>query len=192
MVRRDEEIRKYFEALDRSLFMEEYRDQAGVDSAFPIGYGQTISQPSLVLSMTCALEPKDDSRILEIGTGSGYQSALLAAFCRALYTVERIAPLQEKARRRLREMGYRNIRFRVGDGSQGWAAHAPYDRIMVTAAAARIPPPLADQLAPGGRMVIPVGPPDVQKLLLVEKGPDGELGSSLLGRVRFVRFVGAD
>ncbi|MFO7610994.1 MAG: protein-L-isoaspartate(D-aspartate) O-methyltransferase [Clostridia bacterium] len=164
----DMDITGYFKELDRALFMECNSRYAGVDAAFPIGHGQTISQPSLVLEMTTMLDIRPGCRVLEIGTGSGYQTALLAKFAGAVYTVERIEPLMTAARERLSRLGFENIHYRLGDGSQGWDEYAPYDRIMVTAAAHRIPPRLVDQLVPGGKMVIPVGM-GIQTLSVVYK-----------------------
>ncbi len=180
------EITSFFQKLDRGIFMDEHKEAANIDRPFPIGHGQTISQPSLVLDMTLHLAPADDSRVLEIGTGSGFQTALLARFSKSVYTVERIGSLHRKAKETLDDEGYTNIHFHMGDGSLGWEAHAPYDRIMVTAAAQEIPEALSGQLAPGGRMVIPVGDTFSQKLYLVEKERDGKLHTSFLEHVRFV------
>ena len=186
----DTQIRRHFQDLDRRHFMEDQQEHASVDAAFPIGHGQTISQPSLVLQMTLALDPGPEDRVLEIGTGSGYQTALLAPFVREVYTVERIGELQAKARKRLDELGMDNIRYLQGDGSQGWPQMAPFDRIMVTAAASRVPEALIEQLSPGGKMVIPVGPPTGQELLLVTRDSQGDISQSLITYVRFVPFVG--
>ncbi|MDW7656855.1 MAG: protein-L-isoaspartate(D-aspartate) O-methyltransferase [Bacillota bacterium] len=180
-----------FRDLDRSLFLEgACKDMASFDEPLPIGYGQTISQPTLVVEMTARLDPEPTSRVLEIGTGSGYQTALLAPFCQTVYTVERIADLAEKARKRLTELGYTNVSIRVGDGSKGWPEEAPFDRIIVTAAAAIVPPTLVDQLAPGGRMVIPVGPRGWQDLLLVTKNRNGQVIQQAIEKVAFVELVG--
>ncbi len=164
-----ERIRKLYKELDRSYFMEEYKEAADQDRPFPIGHGQTISQPSLVLRMTILLDVDEDSKVLEIGTGSGYQAALLAKAAKELYTVERIEELYVKAKDRLEKAGYNNIKFKLGDGSLGWEENAPYDRIMVTASARNLPEKLIDQLAPKGKMVIPVGKGSVQELLLIKK-----------------------
>ena len=185
------ELFAFFEKLDRSLFVDdEYKSYASIDRPLPIGHGQTISQPTLVLEMTLLLEPDKDCKVLEIGTGSGYQTALLAEFSGTVYTVERIPELSEKAQKRLDSLGYRNIHFVMGDGSEGCAEHAPYDRIMATAAAETIPPELIEQLKAGGRMVIPAGPPGSQELFLVKKDPDGEVRSEALARVAFVEMKG--
>lgn len=140
--------------------------------------------------MTCALEPQPGDLILEIGTGSGYQTALLAKFAGEVFTVERIAELAVRAQARLDQLGFTNIQYRLGDGSLGWAEHAPYDKIMVTAAAAAIPQELTDQLKPGGRMIIPVGSPGLQDLLLVTRNEGGRVISRTLERVVFVELKG--
>ena len=163
------------------------------DRPLPIGYGQTISQPYLVARMTELLEPKAEHRILEIGTGSGYQSAVLSPLVARVYTVEIIEALGTRARQRLADLGYKNIEVRVGDGYFGWPEKAPFDGIIVTAAADHIPPPLVEQLKPGGRMVIPVGNPfQIQTLMLVTKGNKGprDLQVRSLMPVAFVPLVG--
>lgn len=185
-----ERLMEYYKELDRSYFMDEYKEYAKEDSPFPIGYGQTISQPSLVLKMTLLLEIHKKCRVLEIGTGSGYQTALLAKFAKEVYTVERIEPLYIKAKDRLENAGFKNIHYKLDDGSLGWEDHSPYNRIMVTAAASEIPKELLDQLAPNGRMIIPVGPPDVQDLILVRKDSDGKISEEFIEKVRFVRLKG--
>jgi len=163
------------------------------DRPLPIGYGQTISQPYLVARMTELLEPKAEHHILEIGTGSGYQSAVLSPLVARVYTVEIIEALGTRARQRLADLGYKNIEVRVGDGYFGWPEKAPFDGIIVTAAADHIPPPLVEQLKPGGRMVIPVGNPfQIQTLMLVTKGSKGprDLQVRSLMPVAFVPLVG--
>jgi protein-L-isoaspartate(D-aspartate) O-methyltransferase len=140
------------------------------DSPLPIGLEQTISQPSLVALMTQILNVEAHHRVLEIGTGSGYQTAVLAKLCRQLYTVERLSALQRDAETRLARLNLSNVRYRTGDGAEGWRTGAPYQRILVTAAAKTLPPALLDQLAPGGRLLIPVGERR-QELYLYEKGP---------------------
>jgi protein-L-isoaspartate(D-aspartate) O-methyltransferase len=166
------------------------KNYAHIDGPLPIGYGQTISQPSLVLEMTRLLSPGMDSKVLEIGTGSGYQTAILAKFSAKVYTVERIAELMEKAKKRLEALNFSNICYKVGDGSKGWQEYAPYDRIMVTAAASLLPKELVDQLAVGGRMVIPVGPPSMQELKLVTKTSKGDVHVQTVTAVRFVELKG--
>ena len=158
------------------------------DGPLPIGYGQTISQPYIVAFMTELMRPGPGRRILEIGTGSGYQAAVLAAAGSEVFTVEIIPQLAESAASRLARLGYEGVRVRQGDGYFGWEEHAPYDGILVTAAADFIPPPLLGQLRDGGRMVIPVGSPFlVQHLMLVEK-QEGEIRTRSLMPVRFVPF----
>ena len=158
------------------------------DAPLGIGEGQTISQPYIVGLMTeaAALAPGD--RVLEIGTGSGYQTAILAALAHHVHTVERLPPHADAARRRLEALGITNVTVHVGDGAEGLPAEAPFDAIVVTAGAPTIPAPLADQLAPGGRLVIPVGPPDRQRLVRLERRPSGYAETDL-GAVRFVPLV---
>ncbi len=163
------------------------------DRPLPIGYGQTISQPYMVARMTELLEPKATHRVLEIGTGSGYQAAVLSPLVAQVYTIEIIEPLGNAARQRLSALGYRNVEVRVGDGYYGWTENAPFDGIIVTAAANHIPPPLIEQLKPGGRMVIPVGNPfQPQMLVLVTKGSKGprDLQVRNLMPVAFVPLTG--
>ena len=153
----------------------------------PIGEGQTISQPYIVALMTDLLDPKPTDTVLEVGTGSGYQAAVLAELVAKVYTIEIVEALGLRARQVLGELGYRNVEVRVGDGYGGWPAAAPFDAIIVTAAPAAVPQPLIDQLKPGGRMVIPVGASsDAQHLLLVEKQSDGRTTTRRALPVRFV------
>jgi len=155
-----------------------------------IGEGQTISQPYIVALMTDLLDPKPGDTVLEIGTGSGYQAAVLAELVARVYTIEIIAPLGKRAAQLLGELGYRNVSVRVGDGYKGWPEAAPFDSIIVTAAAAEPPKPLLTQLKPGGRMVIPLGlPGGVQELVLIEKLPDGSVSTRRTLPVRFVPFT---
>ena len=157
----------------------------------PIGHGQTISQPYIVALMTDLLDLAPDDSVLEIGTGSGYQAAVLAELIEQVYSIEIIEPLAQQAAERLAELGYTNVTTRLGDGYFGWAEHAPFDAIIVTAAASHVPPPLIEQLAPGGRMVIPVGSRFLtQYLLLIEKDADGEVRSRQVTAVRFVPLTG--
>ncbi|MCG1009849.1 protein-L-isoaspartate(D-aspartate) O-methyltransferase [Salinicoccus sp. ID82-1] len=180
------EITAFFQTLDRSRFMDRHKEQAEMDMPFSIGHGQTISQPSLVLAMTIRLELGTDQRVLEIGTGSGFQTALLAKFSNEVYTVERIRALHESAKEKLAAEGFSNIHFHYGDGNLGWEEHAPYDRIMVTAAAKELPAALVRQLSPGGKMIIPIGDTFAQDLQLVEKDPHGKIRTSSIEQVRFV------
>jgi protein-L-isoaspartate(D-aspartate) O-methyltransferase len=185
------ELKVFFLQLDRAFFIDnKNKEYAYLDTPLPIGYEQTISQPSLVLEMTYLLAPDKECKVLEIGTGSGYQTALLAEFSGQVYTVERIKELAEKAREKLTQLGYSNIAYKIGDGSQGWTENAPYDRIIVTAAAQETPPELIKQLKPGGKMVIPVGPRGMQELLLITKDQDGEINRQTVGEVRFVEMKG--
>jgi protein-L-isoaspartate(D-aspartate) O-methyltransferase len=153
----------------------------------PIGLGQIISQPYIVALMTDLMEVKSGDRVLEIGTGSGYQAAVLAELAGAVYSMELVEPLGREAAERLGRRGYRNVVTRVGDGFQGWPEHAPFDSIMVTAAPREVPPPLIEQLKPGGRLVVPVGGQAAgQSLLLIEKQPDGKVTRRNVLAVRFV------
>ena len=181
----------FFHSLDRSFFIDgEYKEYADQDRPLPIGYGQTISQPSLVLQMTWLLDLNPDAKVLEIGTGSGFQTALLAQFAGAVYTIERIPELAAPAREKLEQLGYRNIFYKVDDGSAGWIEHAPYDRIIVTAAAEKLPLDLIEQLAPGGRMLIPIGSPGFQELTLITRDQQGQIHTSAAGGVTFVEMKG--
>lgn len=157
----------------------------------PIGHGQTISQPYMVAVMTDLLKIGPKDRVLEIGTGSGYQAAILAELVDRVYTIEIIEPLGEQARSRLQRIGYDNVQVRIGDGYYGWKKHAPFNAIVVTAAANHIPPPLIRQLKPGGRMVIPVGSRFlVQQLVLVAKDATGKVTTRQILPVRFVPLTG--
>jgi len=156
-----------------------------------IGYGQTISQPYIVALMTDLLDPDPDDVVLEVGTGSGYQAAVLSGLVARVYTIEIIEPLADQARGRLQRLGYDNVVSKLGDGYFGWKEHAPFDSIVVTAAATHVPPPLIEQLKPGGRMVIPVGSQfTTQWLLLIEKGDDDAIVSRQIAPVRFVPLTG--
>ncbi len=157
----------------------------------PIGHGQTISQPYIVALMTDLANVKPGDTVLEIGTGSGYQAAILAELARTVCTIEIVEPLARDAEARLRELGYSRVRTRVGDGYHGWEDCGPFDAIVVTAAASHVPPPLVRQLKPGGRMIIPVGPPFLtQQLLLVEKHADGSVVTRQVLAVAFVPLTG--
>ncbi|MCC6048342.1 MAG: protein-L-isoaspartate(D-aspartate) O-methyltransferase [Thermodesulfobacterium sp.] len=187
----DERVLKAMLKVPRHLFVDEaLRDQAYGDFPLPIGEGQTISQPYIVALMTEALELKGNERVLEIGTGSGYQTAILAELALWVYTIERFPTLLERAKKVLKELGYKNISFKLDDGTLGWKEAAPFDAIIVTAASPDIPPPLVEQLAEGGRIVIPIGDEFSQTLIKgVKKG--GKLHTKALEPVRFVKLVGA-
>jgi len=188
---KDERVLKAMLKVPRHLFVDEaLRDQAYGDFPLPIGEGQTISQPYIVALMTEALELKGNERVLEVGTGSGYQTAILAELALWVYTIERFFTLLERAKKVLTELGYKNISFKLDDGTLGWKEVAPFDAIIVTAASPDIPPPLVEQLSEGGRIVIPVGDEFSQTLIKgVKKG--GKLHTKALEPVRFVKLVGA-
>lgn len=159
----------------------------------PIGHGQTISQPYIVALMTDLIRPEAEDVVLEIGTGSGYQAAVLAGLAKRIYSVEIVPELAREAGARLRRLGYDNVEVRSGNGRLGWPQHAPYDAILVTAAASRIPPALVAQLKPGARLVIPVGyPHDAQQLIVVEKREDGGVDTRPVLPVAFVPLTGSD
>jgi protein-L-isoaspartate(D-aspartate) O-methyltransferase len=163
---------------------------AYLNSPLPIGYGKTISQPFIVALMTDLLDAGEDSVVLEIGTGFGYQAAVLAELVRQVYSVEIIEEIAQEGKKRLGALGYRNIGLRTGNGALGWPEHAPYDRIMVTAAPDLIPPALLNQLKPGGKMVLPTGIPDQQQLMLVEKNAQGRISTREILAVRFSELEG--
>ncbi len=180
-------------AVPRHLFVpEDRRSRAYGDHPLPIGYGQTISQPYIVALMTDLLELKEGDKVLEIGTGSGYQAAILAEIPGIeVYTIEIIPELAEIAHERLDNQGYANVHSKQGDGYYGWAEHGPFDAIIVTAAPDHVPQPLTEQLANGGRMVVPVGPPGgYQTLWKLVKGANGQLQALNKGGVMFVPFTG--
>jgi protein-L-isoaspartate(D-aspartate) O-methyltransferase len=176
--------------LRRDRFVPRHlRAQAYTDHPLPIGLGQTISQPYIVALMTQTARPTARSRALEIGVGSGYQTAVLAEMCKETYGVEIHRRLADEARQRLAALGYANVTIQCGDGYRGWPEHAPFDLILVTAAPDRVPPPLVEQLAVGGRLVLPVGR-ESQELLLIEKRLDGSLDRQWIAPVRFVPMTG--
>jgi len=167
-------------------------DRAYDDGPLPIGYGQTISQPYIVAYMTAAIDPQPGQKILEIGTGSGYQAAVLAEIIDSVFTIEIVTELYKSSEKRLKELGYKNVLCKNADGYYGWKKYAPFDAIIVTAAAEYIPPPLIEQLKDGGKMIIPVGSPFLnQTLILVEKNGEEITTTSLLP-VRFVPFTRGD
>jgi protein-L-isoaspartate(D-aspartate) O-methyltransferase len=186
---RDRRVLDALRAVPRHLFVPlEMQPYAYLDTPLPIGHGQTISQPYIVGFMSEALKLRPQDRVLEIGTGSGYQAAVLALLVREVYTIEIVEPLGTSASERLQRLGYTNVKVRVGDGYKGWPEAAPFDAIIVTAAPGHIPRPLLDQLAPGGRLVIPVGE-SVQTLVRVHRTAKGFQKERLLP-VRFVPMTG--
>lgn len=177
--------------IPRHLFVQEaMADQAYSDGALPIGEKQTISQPYMVALMSELLELKAQDHVLEIGTGSGYQTAVLASLCRRVWTIERIRPLAMQARKVLDALHLLNVNIKVGDGTLGWPEEAPFDAILVTAGAPAVPEALAQQLAPGGRLVIPVGDEASQTILRIRKEADGSLTSETGVGCRFVPLIG--
>jgi protein-L-isoaspartate(D-aspartate) O-methyltransferase len=168
----------------------ELRPYAYVDQPLPIGYGKTISQPFMVALMTDLLELDDDDRVLEIGTGLGYQAAVLAALVERVYSVEVIEELAQQAKMRLEEAGAKGVEIRVANGYHGWPEHAPFDKIIVTTAPQLVPPPLLAQLKPGGRMVIPAGLAGSQQLMAVEKDARGHIAMREILAVRFSELEG--
>jgi protein-L-isoaspartate(D-aspartate) O-methyltransferase len=190
---RDARVLAAFEQVPRQLFVPpELRADAEADRPLPIGCGQTISQPYVVAAMTAAAELRGGERVLEVGTGSGYQTAVLALLAAEVFSIEIVTELAERAAGVLLEtLALQNVRLRVGDGRTGWPEAAPFDAILVTAAPRSVPPALVAQLAPGGRLVLPVGPdPESQRLLLVRRGSDGVTTSTDLMGVRFVPLIG--
>jgi protein-L-isoaspartate(D-aspartate) O-methyltransferase len=178
-------------AIPRHEFVQaELREASYEDRPLPIGFGQTISQPLIVALMTDILNVDRTSVVSEVGTGSGYQAAVVAELTQQVYTIEIIPELAHRAAVRLHHLGYTNIATRVGDGYFGWEDAGPFDGIIVTAAAAHIPPPLLRQLKPGGRIVIPVGPPLGLQHLTVERGDDGRVRTRQLFPVKFVPLTG--
>jgi len=187
---RTPEVLQALRQVPRHLFVpEESREAAYNDGPLPIGHGQTISQPFVVAKMSEAmLAAGTPGKVLEIGTGCGYQTAVLAPLVRFIYSIERISPLLERARARFKELGIRNVHLRHGDGFQGWPAHGPYDGILMAAAPLAIPEVLFQQLAPGGRLIAPVGPEGRQQLLRFTRRGD-ELQKEMLGQVSFVPLL---
>ena len=186
----DENVLEAMLRVPRHLFVQEsHRRAAYADRPLPIGHDQTISQPYIVALMTQLAAPAPEKRALDMGTGSGYQAAVLAELVREVYSIEIVCPLADESADRLKLLGYDNVTVQCGDGYQGWEEHAPFDIIIVAAAPDHVPQPLVDQLAPGGRMVIPVG--DLfQELLLIEKNDDGTTEQQTVVPVRFVPMTG--
>jgi len=186
---RDESTLDAMRKVKRHMFVpEDYKDEAYDDRPLPIGYGQTISQPYIVAYMTEIINPHPNDKVLEIGTGSGYQAAILSEIVDSVFTIEIITELSTAAQKRLKNLGYRNVVVKNSDGYYGWKEHSPFDAIVVTAATEYVPPPLIEQLKEGGKMVIPVGSPFfTQTLMLVEK-ENGKVKTKSLIPVRFVPF----
>ncbi len=185
---KDKKVIEVMKKVPRHLFVpEEYREFSYEDEPLPIGEGQTISQPYIVAYMTEVLQLSGDEKVLEIGTGSGYQTAILSEIVKEVYTVEIIASLSERAQKVLKKLGYENIYFKIGDGTYGWPEYSPYDAILVTAAPSKIPKPLQNQLEDGGRMVIPVGS-FFQELVLITREKHKFKKKKLIP-VRFVPLI---
>ena len=188
---RDDAVLEVMRTVERHNFVpENYRDRAYSDGPLPIGHGQTISQPYIVAFMTEQLQVSSQHKVLEIGTGSGYQAAILGELAKHVFTIEIIPELAEGAKNILNHLSYKNITVRAGDGYKGWPDKAPFERIMVTAAPTEVPQTLVDQLAPGGRMVLPVGAQFlVQYLWVIEKDDQGTVTKEKILPVRFVPMV---
>ncbi len=187
----DQRVLLAMRQVPRHLFVRDHlRSQAYGDHALPIGSAQTISQPYIVARMTELLELQPHHSVLEIGTGSGYQTALLALLARRVYSLERVAELAQQAIPRMRQMGLENVKIQVFDGTVGWSEWAPYDRILVAAGAPKVPDPLLEQLAPGGSLLIPEGQRQAQRLILYRKSARGELRRKEGEEVAFVPLVG--
>lgn len=190
---KNESVLDAFRKVPREKFVRPEDDEyAYADSPLPIGHGQTISQPFIVALMTEALELEGTEKVMEIGTGSGYQTAILAELASQVYSVEKVPELAETAEKKLKNLGYDNVFIKVGDGTKGWEEKSPYDAIMVTAASPQIPPSLWEQLAPEGRMVIPVGDRFFQTLLQLKKTDQGKMVKKSLGDCRFVPLLGEE
>jgi protein-L-isoaspartate(D-aspartate) O-methyltransferase len=182
----DERVMAALRRVPRHLFVPlPLAPYAYQDTPLPIGFDKTISQPFIVALMTDLLDPRPDEVVLEVGTGLGYQTAILAGLARQVWSVEIVEEFADAAELRLRELGHANVGIRVGDGSRGWADRAPFDKILVTAAPERVPAALLDQLKPGGRMVLPLGPPEAQRLTVVDKTAGGQAKHRALIPVRF-------
>jgi len=190
---RNIEDKRVLEAMGRvprhRFVAKELQYAAYADHPLPIGHGQTISQPYIVALMTQLARPEPKNKALDIGTGSGYQAAVLAELCKQVYSIEIVKPLAEEATKRLADLGYKNVTVRQGDGYRGWPQHAPFDVIIVAAAPDHVPQPLLEQLAPGGRLVIPVGR-WYQELMVIEKRKDGTLRRTSVVPVAFVPMTG--
>ena len=188
----DDSVMDSLGAVERHKFVPDRQTRYAYENRpLPIGHGQTISQPYIVALMTELIEPGPDDVVLEVGTGSGYQAAILAKLVKQVYTIEIITALADEAKGRLRRLGFSNVTTKLGDGYYGWKERGPFDSIIVTAAASHVPPPLIQQLRPGGRMIIPVGDRfTTQQLLLIKKAESGEVVTRQITAVRFVPLTG--
>ena len=185
----DERVLAAMRRVPRHLFVPApFAALAYQDTPLPIGFDKTISQPFMCALMTDLLAPGPHEAVLEVGTGLGYQTAVLAELADQVWSVEIVEEFAAEAEPRLDRLGYSNVGIRVGDGSRGWAEHAPFDKILVTAAAEQLPPALLDQLKPGGRLVLPLGPAEAQRLTVIDKGADGRTRARELIPVRFSRL----
>jgi len=189
---KDQRLLDAFRKIDRRKFVPKLEmEHAYNDRAVYLSHGQTLSQPYIVALMTQSLKLTGNEKVLEIGTGSGFQTAILATLAKTVYTVERIEPLATTAEDRLLDMGIRNVQYKLGDGSEGWAEHAPFDRILITAACPRVPARVMEQLADGGICVAPVGPAEEQELITYTKR-GGKLDANIGTPCAFVKLIGAD
>ncbi len=189
---RDLAILYAFDRVPRHLFVpERFAARAYADEAVPLGHGQTISKPSTHALYLQALNLEGRERVLEIGTGSGYQTALLATLVDHVYSIERVPKLAEAARARIESLGFTNVAVRASDGTYGWRTYSPFDAILVTAGASEVPKPLVEQLRPGGRMLIPIGDSESQQLHRIVKTDDDTLEDEVIGQVRFVPLRGS-
>jgi protein-L-isoaspartate(D-aspartate) O-methyltransferase len=188
---RDLAVLHAFDQVPRHLFVpERFEARAYADEAFPLGHGQTISKPSTHALYLQALNLEGDERVLEIGTGSGYQTALLATLAEHVYSIDRVPKLAEAARARIESLGFTNVAVRASDGTYGWRAYSPFDAVLVTAGALEVPKPLLEQLRPGGRMLIPIGDVESQQLHRIVKTVDGAFEDEVIAQVRFVPLRG--
>ncbi|MBI2061251.1 MAG: protein-L-isoaspartate(D-aspartate) O-methyltransferase [Nitrospirae bacterium] len=188
---RDPRVLAAFMRVQRHRFVPEgLQMDAYDDKPLPIGEGQTISQPFIVAAMVEALQLAGKEKVLEIGTGSGYMTAILAELCEKVFSIERIHDHAIRARKRLEELGYTNIAIRAGDGTHGWRTEGPFDAIIVSASSPVVPPPLVEQINRGGKMILPLGDDHEQRLTLVQRIEDGGTGQEDLGGCRFVRLIG--
>ena len=188
---RDLTVLYAFDRVPRHLFVPDWFEaRAYADEALPLGHGQTISRPSTHALFLQSLELKGDERVLEIGTGSGFQTALLATLCRQVFSIERVPELAAAARSRIEALGFSNVAIRAGDGTYGWRRYAPYEAILVTAGARDIPQPLVQQLATGGQLLIPLGEREAQKLHRIVRTEDGSVEDAVIADVKFVALHG--